>query len=47
MHVVRLCLDYSQVNITLTPAELARIDEVSPLGVAAGDRYADMSSVNR
>ncbi|NEU73085.1 aldo/keto reductase [Hassallia byssoidea VB512170] len=35
------------VDITLTPAELARIDEVSPLGVAAGDRYADMSSVNR
>ncbi len=35
------------VDITLTPAELAQIDEVSPLGVAAGDRYADMSSVNR
>jgi aryl-alcohol dehydrogenase-like predicted oxidoreductase len=34
-------------DITLTKAELARIDEVSPLGVAAGDRYADMSSVNR
>ncbi len=35
------------VDITLTKAELAQIDEVSPLGVAAGDRYADMSSVNR
>lgn len=35
------------VDITLTKAELARIDEVSPKGVAAGDRYADMSSVNR
>lgn len=34
-------------DITLTPAEIARIDEVSPKGVAAGDRYADMSSVNR
>ncbi|MBD0261629.1 MAG: aldo/keto reductase [Tolypothrix sp. Co-bin9] len=35
------------VDITLTPAELARIDEVSPKNIAAGDRYADMSSVNR
>ena len=35
------------VDITLTKAELAQIDEVSPKNVAAGDRYADMSSVNR
>lgn len=35
------------VDITLTPAELARIDEVSPKNIAAGDRYADMSSINR
>ena len=28
------------VNITLTSAELARIDEAIPPGVAAGDRYA-------
>ncbi|MBD6616783.1 aldo/keto reductase [Komarekiella sp. 'clone 1'] len=35
------------VDITFTPAELARIDEVSPKSVAAGDRYADMSTVNR
>jgi len=35
------------VDITLTPAELARIDEVSPKNIAAGDRYADMSAVNR
>ena len=35
------------VDITLTPAELARINEVSPKNIAAGDRYADMSSVNR
>jgi aryl-alcohol dehydrogenase-like predicted oxidoreductase len=35
------------VNITLTSAELQRIAEVAPKGVAAGDRYADMSSVNR
>ncbi|MBE9190084.1 aldo/keto reductase [Gloeocapsopsis crepidinum LEGE 06123] len=35
------------VDITLTSAELQRIAEVAPKGVAAGDRYADMSSVNR
>jgi len=31
----------------LTPAELKQIDAVAPHGVAMGDRYADMSSVNR
>jgi len=35
------------VNVTLTPAELERIDEVAPKDFAAGDRYPDMSSVNR
>ncbi|WP_414575382.1 aldo/keto reductase [Anabaena sp. CCY 9402-a] len=35
------------VNITLTPEELAHIDEVAPKNVAAGDRYSDMSTVNR
>jgi aryl-alcohol dehydrogenase-like predicted oxidoreductase len=33
-------------EITLTAAELARIDEVAPKGVAAGDRYASMATVN-
>src|SRR5213078_3663798 len=31
----------------LTPAELARIEEVAPKGVAVGERYPDMSTVNR
>lgn len=35
------------VNITLTPDDLQRIDAVAPKGVAAGDRYPDMSTVNR
>jgi aryl-alcohol dehydrogenase-like predicted oxidoreductase len=37
------------LSVTLTPAELARIDEVAPKGVAAGLRYpaAMMGSVNR
>jgi aryl-alcohol dehydrogenase-like predicted oxidoreductase len=33
--------------ITLTPADLARIDEVAPRGITAGERYPDMSTVNR
>ncbi len=33
-------------EITLTAAELARIDEVAPKGIAAGDRYASMATVN-
>ena len=28
------------LDVTLTPEELARIDEVAPVGVAAGERYA-------
>jgi aryl-alcohol dehydrogenase-like predicted oxidoreductase len=34
-------------EITLTEAELKRIDEVAPKNIAAGDRYPDMSSVDR
>lgn len=34
-------------EITLSPEDLQRIDEVAPKGVAAGDRYPDMSTVNR
>jgi aryl-alcohol dehydrogenase-like predicted oxidoreductase len=35
------------VSITLTADELARIEEISPKGAAAGNRVADMSTVNR
>jgi aryl-alcohol dehydrogenase-like predicted oxidoreductase len=35
------------VDITLTQAELERIDQVAPKNIAAGDRYPDMSNVNR
>ncbi len=34
-------------DINLTDEDLARIDEASPSGSAAGDRYPDMSAVNR
>jgi aryl-alcohol dehydrogenase-like predicted oxidoreductase len=33
--------------LSLTPEVLARIEEVAPKGVAAGERYADMRPVNR
>jgi aryl-alcohol dehydrogenase-like predicted oxidoreductase len=34
-------------ELTLSAEDLARIDEVAPVGVAAGDRYADMSRIGR
>jgi aryl-alcohol dehydrogenase-like predicted oxidoreductase len=34
-------------RIELSASDLQRIDEVAPKGVASGDRYADMSVVNR
>jgi aryl-alcohol dehydrogenase-like predicted oxidoreductase len=33
-------------GIELTASELARIDEVAPKGIAAGDRYPSMAAVN-
>jgi aryl-alcohol dehydrogenase-like predicted oxidoreductase len=35
------------VEIRLTEADLRRIDEAAPVGVAAGERYADMSTIDR
>ncbi|HEV8658382.1 MAG TPA: aldo/keto reductase [Thermoanaerobaculia bacterium] len=35
------------VNIELTRDDLARIDEITPKGAAAGDRYTNMATVNR
>ena len=35
------------IDIELTTAELERIEAVAPQGFAVGDRYPDMSSVNR
>jgi aryl-alcohol dehydrogenase-like predicted oxidoreductase len=33
-------------DVTLTDEDLARLDELAPVGVAAGERYADMSSID-
>jgi len=35
------------VDVVLSAEELSALDDAAPLGAAAGDRYADMSSVNR
>ena len=45
-------LSYLQDNlgaddVSLTLADLARIDAVAPKGFASGDRYADMSTISR
>ena len=34
-------------EIELTRDELTRIDDAAPVGVAAGERYPDMSSIDR
>jgi aryl-alcohol dehydrogenase-like predicted oxidoreductase len=33
----------ASIDITFTSEELARIDEIAPKGVAAGDRYPEMA----
>jgi aryl-alcohol dehydrogenase-like predicted oxidoreductase len=35
------------VEIELTPEEIERLEQAFPVGATAGDRYPDMSSVNR
>ena len=35
------------LGITLTRDDLERIDEAAPKGAASGERYEDMSAVNR
>ena len=34
-------------EIELSAEDLARIDEAAPVGVTAGDRYADMTTIDR
>ena len=35
------------VDIKLTSVDLVRLDEVAPKGTTAGERYPDLSTVNR
>ncbi|MDQ3283301.1 MAG: aldo/keto reductase [Acidobacteriota bacterium] len=46
-HVKYLEENARSLDITLSEDELRQIDEIAPQGVAAGERYPDMSTVNR
>jgi aryl-alcohol dehydrogenase-like predicted oxidoreductase len=46
-HVKYLEENARAADVHLSEEELRRIDEVAPIGVAAGERYPDMSAVNR
>jgi aryl-alcohol dehydrogenase-like predicted oxidoreductase len=45
-HVEYLEQNVAAAEIELSAEDLRRIDELAPVGVAAGDRYADMSPVD-
>ena len=38
---------FRSLEVELTGDDLAELEAVFPAGAAAGDRYADMSTVNR
>ncbi len=42
-HRAHLEENLAALDVTFTPEELARIDEIAPKGAAAGERYADMA----
>ena len=42
----RLAENLDAVEVSLTAEDLARLDELAPVGAAAGERYPDMSTVN-
>ncbi|HEY4160667.1 MAG TPA: aldo/keto reductase [Candidatus Saccharimonadales bacterium] len=46
-HVKYLQENIAAADVTLTDNDLKRLDEAAPAGVTAGDRYPDMSTVNR
>jgi aryl-alcohol dehydrogenase-like predicted oxidoreductase len=46
-HVKYLEENVGALDVRLSDDELRQIDEIAPVGIAAGERYPDMSSVNR
>ncbi len=46
-HIEYLKENIAAVDIELSDEDLERLDEVAPKGVTAGERYTDMSTVNR
>jgi len=45
--ISRLEENLASLDITLSAADLAALNAAAPIGVTAGDRYPDMSTVNR
>lgn len=45
-NIGRLEENMSAVDVVLTPEEIEEIELIAPIGVARGERYADMSTVN-
>ena len=45
--IVYLEENVGALDVELSEDDLREIEEVAPVGVAAGDRYADMSTINR
>lgn len=45
-HIRNLEQNVAAIDIQLSAADLSRMDSIFPVGVAKGDRYADMSRVN-
>ena len=46
-HVERVEENAAAADVILSSADIARLDELIPVGAAVGDRYGDMSTVNR
>lgn len=46
-HIEYLNENIDALNIELSPEDLERLDEAAPAGSVSGDRYPDMSTVNR
>jgi len=44
--ISRLEENLAAIDITLTAADIAALDEAAPIGAFAGERYPDMSTVN-
>jgi aryl-alcohol dehydrogenase-like predicted oxidoreductase len=45
-HVSYLQENVAAASVSLSDEDLKRLEEIAPAGVAAGDRYADMSSID-
>ncbi|HEU0103965.1 MAG TPA: aldo/keto reductase [Mycobacteriales bacterium] len=45
--VTRLEENVGALDVVLTPDDLRRLDELAPVGAAAGERYPDMASIDR